>query len=264
LHQASDFKFDEGARAFYVAPMSSADKVAVVIPCLNESKEIFALVSAVRKFLPNVIVVDDGSTDETSALATKAGAEVLRNKTPLGKGMALNLGFQRARERSFSSALAMDGDGQHAPNDIPKFLAAINKAPLVIGNRMENCARMPWLRRFVNRWMSERLSRIAGKNLPDTQCGFRLIDLEAWSQLELQTTHFEIESELVLSFAAAGHAIEFVPIEVIYKNEQSKIHPVRDTVRWFRWWRIARRQFQAVTPTSDFSLMAESITRAPK
>jgi hypothetical protein len=112
--------------------------------------------------------------------------------------------------------------------------------------------------------MSERLSQIAGKNLPDTQCGFRLIDLDAWSQLDLQTTHFEIESELALSFAAAGHAIEFVPIEVIYKNERSKIHPVRDTVRWFRWWRKARQQFQIATPASDFSLVAESITRAPK
>lgn len=244
--------------------MSSADKVAVVIPCLNEAKEIFALVSAVREFLPSVIVVDDGSTDDTAKLATNASAEVLRNETPLGKGMALNLGFQRARERGFSFALAMDGDGQHAPTDIPKFLAAMHKAPLVIGNRMENCAHMPWLRRFVNRWMSQRLSQIAGKNLPDTQCGFRLIDLEAWSQLDLQTTHFEIESELVLSFAAAGHAIEFVPIQVIYKNERSKIHPVRDTVRWFRWLAKARQKFQAATPANDFSLVAESITRAPK
>ena len=219
--------------------MSPQDKVVVVIPCLNEAKEIFSLVTAVRKFLPNVIVFDDGSTDDTAALAAKAGAEVLRNKTSLGKGRALNAGFKYARERGFPFALAMDGDGQHAPYDIPKFLAAMERAPLVIGNRMENCAQMPWLRSFVNRWMSRQLSRVAGKELPDTQCGFRLIQLEAWSRLDLRTSHFEIESELLLGFAAAGHAIEFVPIEVIYKNEQSKIHPVRDTIRWFRWRKIS-------------------------
>lgn len=243
--------------------MSPEDKIAVVIPCLNEAKEIFSLVTAVRKFLPNVIVFDDGSIDDTAALAAKAGAEVLRNKTSLGKGMVLNAGFKHARERGFQFTLAMDGDGQHAPSDIPKFLAAMERAPLVIGNRMENCAQMPWLRRFVNRWMSQRLSQIAGKNLPDTQCGFRLVDLETWSRLDLRTSHFEIESELLLGFVAAGHAIEFVPIEVIYKNEQSKIHPVRDTIRWFRWWKTARQKFQVVPPV-EFALMAESITRAPK
>lgn len=244
--------------------MSSLDKIAVVIPCLNEAKEIFSLVGAVRKFLPNVMVIDDGSTDGTGKLAAEAGAEILRNETSLGKGAALNLGFKRAHERGFEFAIAMDGDGQHSPADIPKFLDAMNTSSLVIGNRMSDCGKMPWVRKVVNRWMSKQLSRITGENLPDTQCGFRLINLAAWSRLDLQTAHFEIESELLLGFAAAGHAIEFVPIEVIYKNERSKINPVRDTVRWFRWWRMARRQFQASNPRAEFSLVAESITRAPK
>jgi len=220
------------------------------MPCLNEAKEIFSLVVAVRKLLPNVIVVDDGSTDETARFAADAGADILRNENSLGKGAALNLGFKRARDKGFQFALAMDGDGQHSPKDIPKFLHAMDKASLIIGNRMENCGSMPWLRKFVNRWMSRRLSLIAGRNLPDTQCGFRLVHLEAWSRLNLQTSHFEIESELLLAFAAAGQAIEFVPIEVIYKNEQSKIHPMRDTVRWFRWLKNARTQFTACSIVS--------------
>ena len=106
---------------------------------------------------------------------------------------------------------------------------------MVVGNRMANPAGMPWLRRQVNGWMSRRLSKSAGCSLPDTQCGFRLMDLEAWSKLKLRSNHFEIESEMLLAFVEAGHEVAFVPIEVIYKNEQSKINPVQDTWRWFRW-----------------------------
>jgi DNA-binding transcriptional LysR family regulator len=85
--------------------------------------------------------------------------------------------------------------------------------------------------------MSRRLSQAAGRELPDSQCGFRLMDLEAWAAMMLTTSHFEVESEVLLAFIRAGHCVGFVPIRAIYKEEQSKIHPVRDTVRWMRWWR---------------------------
>ncbi len=208
-----------------------------MIPCLNEAGAIGLLVRAVREHLPNVIVVDDGSRDDTVQLATQAGAEVLRHECTRGKGAALKTGWQRAAGRGFAWALCMDGDGQHAPADIPKFLARAGsgKAALIVGNRMSDAAPMPWLRRRVNLWMSRRLSRAASRELPDTQCGFRLMRLAAWSAVELRTSHFEIESELLLAFIAAGHAVEFVPIQVIYKNEQSKISPWRDAWRWLRW-----------------------------
>jgi len=210
---------------------------AVVIPCLNEAAAIGPLVREVRIQLPAVIVVDDGSSDETGERASEAGAEVVRHAQPQGKGAALNSGWQRSRERGFSWALTMDGDGQHSPGDIPAFLnrAADGRATLIVGNRMVNPAGMPWLRRRVNDWMSRRLSRVAGCALPDTQCGFRLMDLKVWAGLRLQTSHFEIESEVLLAFAAAGHRIDFVPIQVIYEEEESKIRPLRDTWRWFRW-----------------------------
>jgi len=101
---------------------------------------------------------------------------------------------------------------------------------------MANAGEMPFVRRFVNRWMSRRLSKATGRMLPDSQCGFRLMNLDAWSGQMITTNHFQIESEVVVAFIAAGHCVEFVPIRVIYKNEQSKIHPLRDTVRWFRWY----------------------------
>ena len=108
---------------------------------------------------------------------------------------------------------------------------------LVVGDRMHDASSIPPLRRFVNRWMSRRLSRAAGQELPDSQCGFRLMRLDALGRVPLRSTHFEIESEQVLAFAKAGEVIRFVPIRVIYRSERSKIHPVRDTLRWFRWIR---------------------------
>jgi len=215
---------------------------AVVIPCLNEATAVETIVRQTREYLPTVIVVDDGSSDGTGERATQAGADVLRHEEPQGKGAALQAGLKCARERGFTWAMTLDGDGQHSPEDIPAFLqhAGCTGPALVIGNRMADASRMPWLRRQVNRWMSRRLSRLAGRVLPDTQCGFRLFRLDAWSQLSITTQHFEIESEMLLAFVEAGHRVEFIPIRVIYKAEQSKIHPWRDTLRWFRWLRTTR------------------------
>lgn len=210
----------------------------MVIPCLNEAGTIAHVVKGVRHYLPAVIVVDDGSSDETGRLAEGAGAEVIRQAETLGKGAALRAGCLRARERNFNWVLLLDGDGQHAPEDIPALLSAAGAGgiDLVVGNRMEAAERMPWLRRRVNAWMSRRLSAAAGMWLPDSQCGFRLMRLSAWSTLSLATTHFEVESEVLLGFVARGFEVRFVPIKTIYKDERSKIHPLRDTVRWFRWW----------------------------
>jgi len=237
--------------------MDWAAQCAAVIPCLNEAAAIETLLREVRRHLPAVIVVDDGSGDATAALAVRAGAEVLRHERRRGKGAALQTGLRRACERGFAWAVILDGDTQHWPGDIPAFLRCAERtgAPLIIGNRMDDAGQMPWLRRQVNRWMSCRLSRAAGCPLPDSQCGFRLIQLRRWTRLELKTRHFEIESELLMAFLAAGHAVEFVPIRVIYKTEQSKIHPLSDTWRWFRWlW--TRRNL--VPPAREGQAPAES------
>jgi len=214
-----------------------------VIPCHNEERTIQAVVEAVKAHLDKVIVVDDGSKDCTASRAKQAGAEVLSHQVSEGKGAALLTGWRQARQSGINWAINLDGDGQHSADDIPAFFRAaeMTGAELVIGNRMNAVEQMPWVRRTVNRWMSRRLSIAAGCNLPDSQCGFRLMNLEVWGTLSLASRHFEIESEVLLSFIRTGHAVEFIPIRSIYKDEQSKIHPVRDTLRWFRWWRKARR-----------------------
>jgi glycosyltransferase involved in cell wall biosynthesis len=227
--------------------MDWAAQCAAVIPCLNEEAAVGPVVAAVRRILPAVIVVDDGSSDQTAAIAAQAGADVLRHPGSRGKGAALQTGWQRARERGFAWALTMDGDGQHAPEDVPAFLQCAEQtgAQLVVGNRMSNPRHMPRIRRLTNWWMSRRISKAAGHLMPDTQCGFRLMNLGAWAGLPISTTHFEIESEVLLAFAARNLAIRFVPIQVIYEAEESKISPVRDAVRWIRWWRAAPKPASA-------------------
>jgi len=224
--------------------MNWPDHCAAVVPCLNEARTIAPLVRRILHYLPAVYVVDDGSSDETAFLAAAAGAAVLKHDFPRGKGLALETGLARALADGFSWTLCLDGDGQHDPADIPQFLHAADSegAALVVGNRMHSCKAMPFIRRFVNRWMSRRLSNLCGHALPDSQCGFRLVQLQMWSALSLKAAQFEIESEMLVRFFAARHRIAFVPVRTIYGAEQSKIHPLRDSVRWFTWFFRVRNE----------------------
>ena len=212
---------------------------AAVIPCLNEESAIGPLVSMLRKQLPVVVVVDDGSTDQTALKAKDAGAWVLQHEHNCGKGAALQTGLSQLLHQGFEWAATLDGDGQHDPADLPALLQCARQtgALLVIGNRMPQAQAMPWLRRWVNRWMSRKLSQRAGCWLPDTQSGFRLVHLPTWASLHLTAQHFEIESEMLMAFLEAKHPVEFTPVRVFNAARKSRIHPVTDTLRWFKWWR---------------------------
>jgi glycosyltransferase involved in cell wall biosynthesis len=217
---------------------------AAVIPCFNEASHIGAVITGVQKHLSKVIVVDDGSTDATGEVAESLGVEIFRLKQNSGKGAALRTGWQRAHKLGFKWILLLDGDGQHAAQDVPGFFDCAEKtgARLVIGNRMENPAAMPSLRRYVNRWMSRRISKMTGIKLPDSQCGFRLAHLETLLALPLHANRFEIESAMLIAFIAAGEKIEFIPVQTIYENSASKINPLTDTWRWL-YWRLDQEAF---------------------
>jgi glycosyltransferase involved in cell wall biosynthesis len=214
-----------------------------VIPCFNESASIAALVPAVRGQVACVLVVDDGSTDGTGRLAAAAGATVIRHERNRGKGAALKTGLAHARQLGYEWAVTLDGDGQHAPENLPALFrcARETKAALVIGNRMHDAAKMSWLRRQVNRWMSRQLSRQANRRLADTQSGFRLIQLPTWATMACTAERFEGESEILMAFLAAGRRVEFVPVQVLPSARRSHIHPAADTWRWLKWWRRSGR-----------------------
>ena len=230
--------------------MNWPEQVVVVIPCLNEGNCIKGLVQNVRRYIPAVIVVDDGSTDRTAEEARTAGAQVLSHPTSFGKGSALATGFSAALRCGYDWVLAMDGDGQHAPSDIPSFLALMEKttAAIVVGNRMNQVESMPLLRRIVNRWISRELGRFCETTLPDSQCGFRMVNLHSWSRLQFTANHFEVESELIVRFLKAGYGIEFVPVQTVYGAEKSKIRPFHDTIRWLKWWSAIRKEMSQCAP----------------
>ena len=218
--------------------MFESNNCAAVIPCYNEAASIAPLVAAVKQRVAAVVVVDDGSTDGTGKLAGDARATVLRHGQNFGKGAALRTGLAQALKLGHEWAVTLDGDGQHAPEDLPALFRCAREtgASLVIGNRMHDAAKMCWARRHVNRLMSWQLSQCAGRRLPDTQCGFRLIHLAAWAEMAVKTERFEIESEILMSFLAAGRRVEFVPVQVIPGKRTSHIQPISDTLRWLKWW----------------------------
>jgi glycosyltransferase involved in cell wall biosynthesis len=217
--------------------MNWKSNCAAIIPCYNEAENISKVVGAVKNFLPQIIVVDDGSTDTTAGLAKNSGATILSLNRNSGKGAALRAGWKLASELGFGWILMLDGDGQHSADDIPDFFGCAENsgAKLVVGNRMNNPGAMPWLRRKINSFMSRRLSELTGVRLPDSQCGFRLAHLDTLLHLPIAVNRFEIESEMLVAFLDAREKIEFVSVQTIYKNHASKIRPCADTLRWLRW-----------------------------
>ena len=221
------------------------DAVCAVIPCFNEAPAIGALVTAARAFVPEILVVDDCSTDATQTIAQAAGAIVVRHAANQGKGSALTTGFRTALERGFKAVVTLDGDGQHDPGEIALFLETYSRGDcdLVLGNRMNDTRSMPPVRRMTNRVTSWLLSRLAGRTLHDTQCGFRLVDLNFWQGLSLAGRHFDLESELLLQACRQGARIREVRVRTIYFSaSNSKIRPCADTLRFGRLlWRSAVR-----------------------
>jgi glycosyltransferase involved in cell wall biosynthesis len=210
-------------------------KTCVVIPTYNESRTIGELVNKIRKQGLEALVVDDGSQDNTFQVAEDSGAKVLRNPNNKGKGVSLIKGFDYALANGFDAVITMDGDGQHLCEDIPYFirLAEYSTSSIFIGNRMFRTQNMPVIRILTNKFMSWIVSGIAGQEIPDTQCGFRLIKSDVLKKVSLDSSKFEIESELIIKAARLGFKIETVPVKTVYNNAKSRINPLTDTLRFF-------------------------------
>lgn len=215
-------------------------KTLVIVPAHNEGATIKDLVTRIKKHNLPVLVVDDGSTDNTSQEIKDLQITVITNQRNSGKGSTLIKGFTYAIENGFDAVITMDGDGQHLPEDIPVFLAAAQKSShgIIIGNRMTDTAAMPTVRLMTNVFMSWTISKLAGQRIQDTQCGFRLIRREVLQQIPLSMRKFELESEMLLEAGRAGISIKSVTIKTIYASDKSHIRPIRDTFRFFKF--IAR------------------------
>ena len=206
---------------------------AAVIPAFNEGNSIAAVVMGVRPFVDRVIVVDDGSQDETAERARAAGADVIVHNANRGKGHAVRSGLARVFEGDFTHVLLLDGDMQHLPVEAAALLAeaARSGAEAVLGERRFERDRMPASRYHANRIGSRVLSWFVGVPLRDTQCGYRVFRVAALRPLRLTARGYEIETEMLVKVRRRGGRLATVPVTAVYGGQTSKLRPVPDTTR---------------------------------
>ena len=221
-----------------------------LVPAHDEGPRIEAVVRGAVRHLP-VLVVDDGSSDDTGARAEAAGAAVVRQEPNQGKGAALRAGFRAALERGAEAVITLDGDGQHDPAEIPAFLGAYahrtvagQPTELIVGKR--DFGRMPFVRQLANALGTVTLSAAVGRWIPDNQSGYRLIGRRLMGAMAGSHEHgFAFEVEMIAVCLREGWPLDWVPIRTIYGDEASHIQPGRHL-----------REFLAVT------LRARSIARS--
>lgn len=226
--------------------------MSVIIPpiyCLvsayNESDHIASVVKSASQVLP-VLVVDDGSSDETRALAAQAGATVIPHPTNLGKGAALVTGFRAALERGCAAVVTLDADGQHDPREIPKFIAEFERQPagLIIGQR--DFSKMPLRRRLPNTFGKWFFSWAVGQNIHDNQSGYRLVTADLMKiMLSNHEQGFEFEVAMIVECLRHRLGLGWVPIRTIYAGEKSHIHPWRHLKNFVRVSVAARKMMKS-------------------
>lgn len=217
------------------------DNLWVVIPAYNVATFLGEVIKRVLAWIPaqRVVVVDDGSQDETSAVASLQAVHLLRHTGNCGKGAALLSGFNFIKRNSRQGdpiIVTLDGDGQHPPEYIPHLVGKLvsDHLDLAIGRRVIRGSSMPWDRRFSNWTTSHLLTLFLRTKIWDSQCGFRAF---RWRVLEGEryfTLNYDFETEFLIKAVRRGVRIGWVDIPTIYGHSSSSIRRMRDTVRFVR------------------------------
>ncbi|MFH1312172.1 MAG: glycosyltransferase family 2 protein [Candidatus Eisenbacteria bacterium] len=217
------------------APPATLDEAysqtVVLIPAYNAAQTVGRVVEEVRGVSAGLttIVVDDGSEDATARVALEAGAVVLKHLQNMGKGAALRTGFKEFLGRDKKAVITLDADGQHSPQEIPKLLECWLKdnSDIVIGTRKRDLKQMPILRIFTNTVSTWLVSLSAGRRIPDSQSGYRLLTRQVIDTVKTTSRGYGAESEILIKAAAKGLSIGSAPISTIYEDEKSYIHPLK-------------------------------------
>ena len=238
-------------------------RVCAIIPTYNNAGTVLAVYERLKPYIDDILIVNDGSTDITLDILKKQKQEVsvVTYKNNQGKGYALKTGFETALRAGFEYAITIDSDGQHYPEDLPRFAEAMEQHPdaLIVGNRKLVQKNMPGKNTFANYFSNFWFMLQTWQYLPDTQSGFRLYPLTYLSGLGHLTSRYEAELELLVFSAWKGVSLVSVPIQVYYPPKEERVshfHPVKDFLRisllntvlcilsvCYGWWSILWNKF---------------------
>ncbi len=225
-------------------------RTLAVIPVFNEAATIREVVQATAPWVDQVIVVDDGSSDDTHLQLEGLDAHLIRLEQNRGKAHALQTGFEHALQLDADFVVTLDGDGQHNPQEIPNLIQAAQQNPrcIIIAARLKARHNAPKLRLFANRFADFWVSWASGYPVSDSQSGFRLYPTALLGEIRLDTARergFVFESEIVIEAASHSFYSVSIPVESIYQSgrRQSHYKPWTDTWRIVRMiaWRLIRR-----------------------
>ncbi len=205
---------------------------AVVVPIYNSEKYLPELFTRIMEYFPsrNIYAVNDASEDNSVNICKNSGVKLIDLKVNIGKGNALQVGFKAAIEEGYKYAFTIDSDLQHKPEDFPNFMQKQNELDLelVIGKRDFSNNKMPFHRICSNTLTSWVVSRASKQKILDSQCGFRLYNLEIIEGMKFQTMRYQFETEIILKVAKENGSVGFTPIETIYDGQKSYISGMRD------------------------------------
>ncbi len=212
-------------------------RLCVIIPTFNNGTTIKSVIEGVLNYTSEIIVVNDGSTDDTENILSEFDKiEIVNFENNCGKGMALRKGFEYARNLDYNYAITIDSDGQHMPEDIPNFLNKLEEEPygIIVGDRNMNQDGIPRSSNFGNKFSNFWFSLETGVKIPDTQSGYRLYPLRHLSNIKFYTKKFEFEIEVLVRAAWRNIKISSVPVKVFYAPADKRIshfRPFKDFAR---------------------------------
>ncbi|MBI2658915.1 glycosyltransferase family 2 protein [Candidatus Woesearchaeota archaeon] len=213
--------------------------VWAVIPARNEQKNIADVIKKTKRYVGNVVIVDDGSTDSTREFAEKSGAIVLGHIVNLGKGAALKTGCDYAFKNGAKYVIVLDADSQHKPEDIPRFIGKLQKYDIVFSYRKAS-GKMPIVLRFGNWFISNVVKVLYGIGLNDTQCGFRAFSKEAYKKIRWNASDYSMESEMISRAGKQSLKYVQIPIQTIYSDKYKGttiLDGMRIVTNMF-WWKL--------------------------
>jgi glycosyltransferase involved in cell wall biosynthesis len=218
------------------------EDVWIIIPAYNEGKRIGTVIDKTKEYVQNIVVVDDGSKDNTIEVAKEKGVFVLEHLLNMGKGTALKTGCEFVLEKGAKVIIAVDADGQHDPAEIPNFINTIKEENDIVFGYRKMTKEMPGVLKFGNWFIGKMMSLLFKIDLKDTQCGYRAFTADAYKKIAWEAQNYDVESEMIVKVGKKKLKYKEIPIQTIY-SDIYKGTTVMDGIKIVLkliWWKITR------------------------